>query len=73
MFDRRYDLLYKSLDYLYLIRVFNTEISSYFIFLNLLRGKKRALKIQRIEKPKWVLVRNLKATALKMASRSINL
>lgn len=73
MFDRRYDLLYKSLDYLYLIRVFNTEISSYFIFLNLLRGEKRALKIQRIEKPKWVLVRNLKATALKMASRSINL
>lgn len=73
MFDRRYDLLYKSLDYLYLIRVFNTEMSSYFIFLNLLRGKKRALKIQRIEKPKWVLVRNLKATALKMASRSINL
>lgn len=65
--------MYKSLDYLYLIRVFNTEISSYFIFLNLLRGKKRALKIQRIEKPKWVLVRNLKATALKMASRSINL
>lgn len=73
MFDRRYDLLYKSLDYLYLIRVFNTEISSYFIFINLLRGEKRALKIQRIEKPKWVLVRNLKATALKMASRSINL
>lgn len=73
MFDRRYDLLYKSLDYLYLIRVFNTEMSSYFIFLNLLRGEKRALKIQRIEKPKWVLVRNLKATALKMASRSINL
>lgn len=73
MFDRRYDLLYKSLDYLYLIRVFNTKMSSYFIFLNLLRGKKRALKIQRIEKPKWVLVRNLKATALKMASRSINL
>lgn len=65
--------MYKSLDYLYLIRVFNTEMSSYFIFLNLLRGKKRALKIQRIEKPKWVLVRNLKATALKMASRSINL
>lgn len=73
MFDRRYDLLYTSLDYLYLIRVFNTKMSSYFIFLNLLRGKKRALKIQRIEKPKWVLVRNLKATALKMASRSINL
>lgn len=65
--------MYTSLDYLYLIRVFNTKMSSYFIFLNLLRGKKRALKIQRIEKPKWVLVRNLKATALKMASRSINL
>lgn len=73
MFDRRYELLYKSADYLYLIRVFNTEMSSYSIFLNHLRGKKPALKIQRIEKPKWVLVRKLKATALKMASRSINL
>lgn len=47
MFDRRYDLLYKSANYLYLIRVFNTEMSSYSIFLNLLREKKRALKILR--------------------------
>lgn len=46
-FDRRYDLLYKSENYLYLIHVFNTEMSFYSIFLNLLRGMKRALKILR--------------------------